>query len=58
MTNDWVEGISNEQASFETNSSIGNALKCENGIILPHWTPLENVSNGNIAFRGIVVCTI
>jgi len=39
------------------NSSSGS-LKSENGILLPHWTPLENVSNGSIAFRGIVYIAV
>lgn len=29
-------------------------LECVDGIILPAWLPLENVSMGNVAFRGIV----
>jgi hypothetical protein len=44
--------------NVDTNNSSSSGLKCENGILLPHWTPLENVSNGSIAFRGIVYIAV
>ena len=34
------------------NFSIG--LECEDGIFLPPWAPLEDVSDGDIALRGII----
>ena len=46
------------EVNFDANSSTSSVLKCENGILLPHWTPLENVSNGSIAFRGIVYIAV
>lgn len=41
----------------ERNSSEvknGNLLACVDGVILPVWLPLANVSTGNVAFRGII----
>ena len=52
--NDTYEHL---ESNLHTNSS-SSVLKCENGILLPRWTPLENVSNGSIAFRGIVYIAV
>lgn len=35
------------------NRNSSNVLDCEDGIFLPVWTPLEDVSDGVIALRGV-----
>ena len=36
------------------NSTAANRLHCEDGILLSAWYPLDNVSKGDAALRGII----
>ena len=41
-----------EMSNPQTRNSSKGSLECQDGIFLPVWTPLEDVSDGDIALRG------
>ena len=51
----YEDGVAQQARDFSLNTTENSqGLLCVEGILLPVWLPLENVSTSNIAFRGIV----
>lgn len=46
--------FSNSSNSINSSEVTHTELFCSDGILLPAWLPLQNVSTGTVAFRGLV----
>lgn len=45
---------SSSKSSSESSNSSSTQLKCSDGLILPAWRPLSNLSSGDIFARGLI----
>ncbi len=46
--------MSNESAVPSTISPLNRTVSCEPGLFIPPWTPEEDLTDADVAFRGIV----
>ena len=55
LTSGAAELLVYESTTKNSNdTTVSHELLCVDGILLPAWLPLINVSNGSLTFRGIV----